>query len=280
MVIGQTTWSSWIPLRRSAEQMTTDPASSGEIVRATNVQKQYGRLDVLRGVSMSVNRGEVKVIVGPSGSGKSTFLRCLALLEPIGGGSIVLDGAEVTWLTQGDRPMRRSERDLARHRSEVCMVFQHFNLFPHMPAVENVMVGPVHVRGIPKRQAREDAMALLDRVRLADRADHYPHELSGGQQQRVAIARALAMRPKVMLFDEPTSALDAELVREVIDVMEELVRDGMTMIVVSHELRFAHEAADTIVMMADGEIIEEAPPGKFFTSPQHERTRQFLKIVE
>jgi polar amino acid transport system ATP-binding protein len=260
--------------------MTTDPASSGEIVRATNVQKQYGRLDVLRGVSMSVNRGEVKVIVGPSGSGKSTFLRCLALLEPIGGGSIVLDGAEVTWLTQGDRPMRRSERDLARHRSEVCMVFQHFNLFPHMPAVENVMVGPVHVRGIPKRQAREDAMALLDRVRLADRADHYPHELSGGQQQRVAIARALAMRPKVMLFDEPTSALDAELVREVIDVMEELVRDGMTMIVVSHELRFAHEAADTIVMMADGEIIEEAPPGKFFTSPQHERTRQFLKIVE
>ncbi len=260
--------------------MTTDPASSGEIVRATNVQKQYGRLDVLRGVSMSVNRGEVKVIVGPSGSGKSTFLRCLALLEPIGGGSIVLDGAEVTWSTQGDRPMRRSERDLARHRSEVCMVFQHFNLFPHMPAVENVMVGPVHVRGIPKRQAREDAMALLNRVQLADRADHYPHELSGGQQQRVAIARALAMRPKVMLFDEPTSALDAELVREVIDVMEELVRDGMTMIVVSHELRFAHEAADTIVMMADGEIIEEAPPGKFFTSPQHERTRQFLKIVE
>jgi polar amino acid transport system ATP-binding protein len=149
-----------------------------------------------------------------------------------------------------------------------------------MPAVENVMVGPVHARGVPKRRAREDAMALLERVRMADRAGHYPHELSGGQQQRVAIARALAMRPKVMLFDEPTSALDAELVREVIEVMEELVRDGMTMIVVTHELRFAHEAADAIVMMADGVAIEEAPPGEFFRNPTHERTRRFLQIVE
>jgi len=160
------------------------------------------------------------------------------------------------------------------------MVFQHFNLFPHMTALDNVMVGPVHARGTLRRQARDEALALLDRVRLADRANHYPHELSGGQQQRVAIARALAMRPKVMLFDEPTSALDAELVREVVDVMEELVRDGMTMIVVSHELRFAHEAADAIIMMADGQIIEEAPPRTFFTSPQQERTRRFLSIVE
>ena len=160
------------------------------------------------------------------------------------------------------------------------MVFQHFNLFPHMTALENVMVGPVHVRGVDRKEAREEAMALLERVRLGDRAGHYPHELSGGQQQRVAIARALAMRPKVMLFDEPTSALDAELVREVIDVMEELVRDGMTMIVVSHELRFAHEAADAIVMMADGRIIEEAPPDRFFRDPPHERTRRFLQLAE
>jgi polar amino acid transport system ATP-binding protein len=260
--------------------MTLDPSPAQPIVRASDVQKHYGRLDVLRGVSMSVNRGEVKVIVGPSGSGKSTFLRCLALLEPIGNGSIQLDGKNVTWSTQGDHARRPNERELARHRSEICMVFQHFNLFPHMPAVDNVMVGPIHVRGVSRQQARQEAMTLLARVRLADRADHYPHELSGGQQQRVAIARALAMRPKVMLFDEPTSALDAELVREVIDVMEELVREGMTMIVVSHELRFAHEAADTIVMMADGQIIEEAPPDTFFTSPQHERTRQFLSIVK
>ena len=248
------------------------------MIIATGLRKHYGDLEVLRGVGLTVNRGEVKVIVGPSGSGKSTLLRCLALLEPIESGSIALDGTEVAWTTSRGR--RRSERELARNRSELCMVFQHFNLFPHMTALENVMVGPVHVRGTARSQARQEALALLERVRLADRAAHYPHELSGGQQQRVAIARALAMRPKVMLFDEPTSALDAELVREVVDVMEELVRDGMTMIVVSHELRFAHEAADTIVMMADGQIIEEAPPDVFFTEPRHERTRQFLSIVE
>ena len=259
--------------------MTAPASSNGTILRAVDVRKRYGSLEVLRGVSLAVNRGEVKVIVGLSGSGKSTLLRCLALLEPIDDGSIVLDGEEVAWSSLGPR-RRLSERALARHRSELCMVFQHFNLFPHMTALENVMVGPVHVRGTPKSQARQEALSLLERVRLADRAGHYPHELSGGQQQRVAIARALAMRPKVMLFDEPTSALDAELVREVLDVMEELVRDGMTMVVVSHELRFAHEAADMVVMMADGEVIEEAPPGVFFTSPQHERTRQFLSIVD
>jgi polar amino acid transport system ATP-binding protein len=252
-------------------------ADSGPIVLATEVRKRYGQLEVLRGVSMEVQPGQVKVIVGPSGSGKSTFLRCLGLLEPIDGGRVTLGGQDVTWMPAG--AAKRSERELARHRAEVCMVFQHFNLFPHMTAVENVMVGPVHVRGTGKAQARDEAMALLERVNMANRAGHYPHELSGGQQQRVAIARALAMRPKVMLFDEPTSALDAELVRGVVDVMEELVRDGMTMIVVSHELRFAHEAADTIVMMADGEVIEEAPPDRFFTAPEHERTRQFLQIV-
>jgi polar amino acid transport system ATP-binding protein len=250
------------------------------VIQASDVTKRYGHLDVLRGVSLSVSRGQVKVIVGPSGSGKSTFLRCLGLLEPIDGGQIALDGEPVTWAGAANGRPRPRERDLVRHRAEVCMVFQHFNLFPHMRAVENVMVGPVHVRGVKKAQAKRDALELLDRVRLADRADHYPHELSGGQQQRVAIARALAMRPKVMLFDEPTSALDAELVREVVDVMEELARGGMTMIVVSHELRFAHHAADSILMMAEGEIIEEAPPDQFFNAPQHERTRQFLQVVE
>lgn len=259
--------------------MTDNQSPNTPIVQATGVRKRYGHLDVLRGVSMSVEQGQVKVIVGPSGSGKSTFLRCLALLEPIDDGRVILDGDDVTWRGSGGR-RGPNERALARQRSEVCMVFQHFNLFPHMSALENVMVGPVHVRGTSKARAKQEAMALLERVQMSNRADHYPHELSGGQQQRVAIARALAMRPKVMLFDEPTSALDAELVREVIDVMEELVREGMTMIVVSHELRFAHEAADTIVMMADGQIIEEAPPGQFFTSPQHERTQQFLQIVK
>ncbi len=253
-------------------------AGAGPILQATDVVKRYGGLEVLHGVSMSIQRGQVKVIVGPSGSGKSTFLRSLGLLEPIDGGRILLDGADVTWSgARGGR--RQSERELALHRSEICMVFQHFNLFPHMTALENVMVGPVHVRGTAKAQAREEAGALLERVRLSDRAGHYPHELSGGQQQRVAIARALAMRPKVMLFDEPTSALDAELVAGVLAVMEELAGQGMTMVVVSHELRFARDAADTVVMMADGQVIEEAPPAQFFNAPQHERTQQFLRTV-
>jgi len=160
------------------------------------------------------------------------------------------------------------------------LFFEHFNLFPHLTALENVMIGPVHVRGVDRKDARNEAMALLARVRLGDKAERYPHELSGGQQQRVAIARALAVRPKVMLFDEPTSALDPELVREVVDVMEALARDGMTMIVVSHEMRFAHEAADAVIMMDEGRIIEEAPPDRFFTAPAHERTRRFLQLVE
>jgi polar amino acid transport system ATP-binding protein len=252
--------------------------STPPILQATEVHKRYGRLEVLHGVSMSIGRGQVKVIVGPSGSGKSTFLRTLGLLEPIDGGNITLDGDDVSWSSarNGRRP---GERDLAQHRSEICMVFQHFNLFPHMTALENVMVGPVHVRGTAKARAREEARALLERVQLSDRSGHYPHELSGGQQQRVAIARALAMRPKVMLFDEPTSALDAELVAEVVDVMEELAAQGMTMVVVSHELRFARDAADTVVMMADGHIIEEAPPEQFFSDPRHDRTKQFLRTV-
>jgi polar amino acid transport system ATP-binding protein len=251
-------------------------SASTTMISASGIAKHYGRLEVLKGVSLEVERGQVKVVVGPSGSGKSTLLRCLALLEPIESGSIVLDGEDVAWRTRGGR----GERSLVPFRSQLCMVFQHFNLFPHLTALENVMIGPVHVRGVDRKEARAEAMALLARVRLGDKAERYPHELSGGQQQRVAIARALALRPKVMLFDEPTSALDPELVREVIDVMEELARDGMTMIVVSHEMRFANEAADAIVMMDEGRIIEEAPPDRFFRDPAHERTRRFLQLAE
>ena len=235
--------------------------SSEAILRADGVHKRYGDLEVLRGVTFEVARGEVKVIIGPSGSGKSTLLRCLALLEEPDAGRVSLEGS---------RP----------GPGEVGMVFQRFNLFQNMTALGNVMSGLVHVRRLPKREARERALALLERVGVADKAAQYPDELSGGQQQRVAIARALVMRPKAMLFDEPTSALDVELVREVLDVMEGLARDGMTMVVVSHELRFAHHVASSILMMDGGVVIEEAPPAEFFSAPKHERTRRFLALVE
>jgi polar amino acid transport system ATP-binding protein len=241
------------------------------VLRAAGVHKSYDGLEVLRGVSIEVGRGEVKVIIGPSGSGKSTLLRCLALLEPVDSGLVRLEGDELSALR---------EKELAPHRSEVGMVFQRFNLFQNMTALANVMCGLVEVRRLKKREARERAREFLDRVGLADKADNYPEELSGGQQQRVAIARALVMRPKAMLFDEPTSALDVELVREVLDVMEGLARDGMTMVVVSHELRFAHHVASSILMMDEGKVIEEAPPDRFFSAPSHERTKRFLALVE
>ena len=241
------------------------------VLRAEDVHKSYDGLEVLRGVSIAVGRGEVKVIIGPSGSGKSTLLRCLALLEPVDAGRVFLEDARLSGLP---------EKQLAVHRSEVGMVFQRFNLFQNMTALANVMCGLVEVRRLKKREARERALEFLDRVGLRDKADQYPEELSGGQQQRVAIARALVMRPKAMLFDEPTSALDVELVREVLDVMEGLAREGMTMVVVSHELRFAHSVASSILMMDEGRVIEEAPPDTFFSSPSHERTRRFLALVE
>ncbi|TMK28305.1 MAG: amino acid ABC transporter ATP-binding protein [Actinobacteria bacterium] len=241
------------------------------VVRAEVVQKSYDGLPVLRGVTFEVDRGEVKVIIGPSGSGKSTLLRCLALLEPVDAGAVYLDGVKLSGVR---------EKELAPHRSEVGMVFQRFNLFQNMTALDNVMCGLVEVRRLKRREARERALEFLGRVGLADKAGQYPEELSGGQQQRVAIARALVMRPKAMLFDEPTSALDVELVREVLDVMEGLARDGMTMVVVSHELRFAHHVASSILMMDEGRIIEEAPPDEFFSAPRHERTRRFLALVE
>jgi ABC-type polar amino acid transport system ATPase subunit len=241
------------------------------VLRAEDVSKSYNGLDVLRGVTFEVDRSEVKVIIGPSGSGKSTLLRCLALLEPVDAGAVFLDGERVSGL---------KEKRLTAHRSEVGMVFQRFNLFQNMTALGNVMVALRDVRRLSKREARERAVEFLSRVGLADKAESYPEELSGGQQQRVAIARALVMRPKAMLFDEPTSALDVELVREVLDVMEGLARDGMTMVVVSHELRFAHHVASSILMMDEGRVIEEAPPEQFFSSPTHERTKRFLSLVE
>jgi len=241
------------------------------VLRARDVHKSYDGLAVLQGVSLEVGRGEVKVIIGPSGSGKSTLLRCLALLEPVDAGAVYLEDEQLSG---------RREKELAAHRSEVGMVFQRFNLFQNMTALDNVTVALRDVRRLPKADARERAIEFLDRVGLRDKADQYPEELSGGQQQRVAIARALVMRPKAMLFDEPTSALDVELVREVLDVMEGLARGGMTMVVVSHELRFAHHVATSILMMDEGRIIEEAPPDEFFSAPKQERTRRFLALVE
>jgi len=244
---------------------------SDQVLRADDVTKSYDGLEVVRRASLQVGRGEVKVVIGPSGSGKSTLLRCLALLEPVDEGAVFLEDREVSGL---------KEKELAPHRSEIGMVFQRFNLFQNMTALANVMCGLVEVRRLKKKEARERALEFLERVGLRDKADNYPDELSGGQQQRVAIARALVMRPKAMLFDEPTSALDVELVREVLDVMEGLARDGMTMIVVSHELRFAQHVASSILMMDEGRIIEEAPPEQFFSAPKHERTQRFLSLVE
>jgi polar amino acid transport system ATP-binding protein len=241
------------------------------VLRADEVTKSYDGLEVVRRASLEVGRGEVKVVIGPSGSGKSTLLRCLALLEPVDRGAVFLEGEQVSGL---------KEKELAAHRSEIGMVFQRFNLFQNMTALANVMCGLVEVRRLKKKEARERALEFLERVGLRDKADSYPDELSGGQQQRVAIARALVMRPKAMLFDEPTSALDVELVREVLDVMEGLARDGMTMVVVSHELRFAHHVASSILMMDEGRVIEEAPPDQFFSAPTHERTKRFLSLVE
>jgi ABC-type polar amino acid transport system ATPase subunit len=241
------------------------------VLRADGLHKSYGELEVLNDVSFEVDRGQVKVIIGPSGSGKSTLLRCLAMLEAPDSGDVYLETERLTALR---------DKQLAPHRSEVGMVFQRFNLFRNMTALDNVMCALVEVRHLSKRDARERALEFLGRVGVADKAAQYPDELSGGQQQRVAIARALVMRPKAMLFDEPTSALDVELVREVLDVMEALASEGMTMVVVTHELRFAHHVASSVLMMDQGRIVEEAPPEQFFSSPREDRTRRFLALVE
>ena len=249
------------------------------MVRAWGLRKSFGRVEVLRGIDFEVQPGEVSCILGPSGSGKSTFLRCINHLEKINAGELSVDGELVGYVRKGENLHELKENEVAKKRAEIGMVFQRFNLFPHMTALGNIMEGPLTVRGEPKKVVRERAQALLERVGLGDRGDAYPTQLSGGQQQRVAIARALAMEPKLMLFDEPTSALDPELVGEVLEVMRGLARDGMTMIVVTHEIGFAREVGDTLVFMDEGVIVEAGDPKQVIDSPQHERTKAFLSKV-
>ncbi|WP_433271876.1 amino acid ABC transporter ATP-binding protein [Actinosynnema sp. CS-041913] len=249
------------------------------LVRAVGVRKSFGRTEVLRGVDLSVDQGRVVCLLGPSGAGKSTFLRCVNHLETIDAGRILVDGEPVGFRSRGGKLYELREREVARQRRGIGMVFQRFNLFPHRTAVENVAEGPAHVLGVPRRKALSEAGELLARVGLADKADAYPHRLSGGQQQRVAIARALAMRPRLMLFDEPTSALDPELVGEVLAVMADLARSGMTMIVVTHEIGFARQVADEVVFLVDGAVVESGPPERVLDNPAEQRTRQFLAKV-
>jgi polar amino acid transport system ATP-binding protein len=249
------------------------------MVRAVGVRKNFGRLEALRGIDLEVARGSVMCVIGPSGSGKSTFLRCINHLEKVDAGELYVDGDLVGYDRRGDRLFELGDRDVARKRAEIGMVFQRFNLFPHMTALGNVAEAPVRVRHQAKGVAEERARTLLDRVGLAGRYDAYPRQLSGGQQQRVAIARALAMDPKLMLFDEPTSALDPELVGEVLDVMQKLAASGMTMIVVTHEIGFARAAGDALVFMDDGVIVEAGAPRDVIANPQHERTKAFLSKV-
>ncbi|MEU2508950.1 amino acid ABC transporter ATP-binding protein [Streptomyces sp. NPDC007863] len=249
------------------------------MVRAEGVRKHFGRLEVLKGIDLTVERGQVCCLLGPSGSGKSTFLRCINHLEKVDGGRLTVDGELVGHRQQGDKLHELREREVADRRRDIGMVFQRFNLFPHMTAVENIMEAPVKVGSVSKGDAREQAQELLERVGLGDRALHYPAQLSGGQQQRVAIARALAMKPKLMLFDEPTSALDPELVGDVLDVMRQLAADGMTMVVVTHEIGFAREVGDTAVFMDEGVVVEAGDPRKVLVDPDQERTRAFLSKV-
>ena len=250
------------------------------IVKAEAVEKSFGRHRVLKQVSLEVQRGEVVCVIGPSGSGKTTFLRCINHLERIDGGRIEVNGHLIGYRTKPDGSLvEDNERSIARQRTEIGFVFQRFNLWPHKTALQNIVEAPIRVRKVPTAEAVAQGEALLARVGLADKRDAYPGKLSGGQQQRVAIARALAMRPALMLFDEPTSALDPEMIGEVLEVMKELATEGMTMVVVSHEMGFAREAADRIVMMDDGVIVEEAPPAEFFASPREARTRQFLSKI-
>jgi len=250
------------------------------VMRAEDVHKHFGRLEVLKGVSLDVEKGETVCIIGPSGSGKTTFIRCINHLEKVDGGRITVNGQLIGYRERGNGKLAEdSEKSIAKQRTQIGMVFQRFNLFPHKTALENVIEAPVHVLGTPEKQAEEDGIRLLSRVGLADKCGTYPGKLSGGQQQRVAIARALAMKPALMLFDEPTSALDPEVTGEVLMVMEELAHEGMTMIVVTHEMGFAKVAADRVVMMDGGVIIEEGTPEHFFEAPEHERTKQFLSKI-
>ncbi|MEU5694135.1 amino acid ABC transporter ATP-binding protein [Actinosynnema sp. NPDC020468] len=248
-------------------------------VQVTDLHKSFGGTKVLRGVDLEVRRGEVTCVIGPSGSGKSTLLRCLNHLEKQDHGEIEVDGELIGYRREGDRLHELAERVVARQRTGIGMVFQGFHLFAHLTVLENVVEAPIGVLGVPREEAQERARALIARVGLAGREDSYPRQLSGGQQQRVAIARALAMRPKVMLFDEPTSALDPELVGEVLEVMKALAAEGMTMVVVTHEIGFAREVADTVVFLDEGQVVESGPPSELFDNPRHARTREFLARV-
>jgi polar amino acid transport system ATP-binding protein len=249
------------------------------LVKAIDVSKNFGPFKALDQVSMEVVRGEVACIIGPSGSGKSTFLRCINLLERMDGGAIWVNDALMGYRRDGDNLHELSDAEISRQRRRIGMVFQRFNLFPHMTALENIMEGPVQVLGEPVEQARDHALSLLARVGLADKANHYPAELSGGQQQRVAIARAMGMRPDLILFDEPTSALDPELVSEVLDVMKDLAASGMTMIVVTHELGFARNVANTVTFMEAGKVVETGPAAEVLSTPKSPRTAEFIRAV-
>ncbi|WP_327422740.1 MULTISPECIES: amino acid ABC transporter ATP-binding protein [unclassified Streptomyces] len=249
------------------------------MVKAEGVHKSFGPIEVLKGIDLEVAPREVFCLIGPSGSGKSTFLRCINHLEKLNAGRLHVDGDLVGYRQNGNKLHELKDSEVALKRRDIGMVFQRFNLFPHMTALENVMEAPVQVKGETKAVARQRAGKLLDRVGLADKAGNYPSQLSGGQQQRVAIARALAMEPKLMLFDEPTSALDPELVGDVLDVMRGLAEDGMTMVVVTHEMGFAREVGDSLVFMDDGVVVEAGNPRDVLTNPQHDRTRTFLSKV-
>jgi polar amino acid transport system ATP-binding protein len=250
------------------------------VVDARDVNKWFGRLHVLKDVCLQVKRQETVVVIGPSGSGKTTFIRCVNHLEKIQSGRIFVNGHLIGYReSSGGKLVEDKEKNIARQRQEIGMVFQRFNLFPHMTAIGNISEAPIQVRGVAREEAEETARALLERVGLAAKADSYPAQLSGGQQQRVAIARALAMKPALMLFDEPTSALDPEMIGEVLEVMKELAREGMTMIVVSHEMGFAREVANRVVMMDEGQVVEEGTPEQIFSSPAQERTQAFLSKI-
>jgi len=259
----------------------TATQESKPMVLAESVCKNFGALQVLKGITLEVGKGQVLVMVGPSGSGKSTFLRCINHLEQVNAGRLYVDGDLIGYREKkrGDKLYEISPRDAAKQRRDIGMVFQHFNLFPHRTALENLIEAPIHVKGVKKADAVKRAKDLLDQVGMAEKATAYPAQLSGGQQQRVAIARALAMNPKLMLFDEPTSALDPELVGEVLEVMKKLAQEGMTMVVVTHEMGFAREVADQLVFMDGGVVVESGPPREVLANPKHERTKAFLSKV-
>jgi polar amino acid transport system ATP-binding protein len=260
--------------------MTAAPEKiNSPMVLAESVCKNFGALKVLKGVTLEIGKGQVLVLVGPSGSGKSTFLRCINHLETVNAGRLYVDGVLIGYRERGDKLHEMPPREAAKQRRDIGMVFQHFNLFPHRTALENIVEAPIHVKGVKKAVAVERARDLLKQVGLSEKADAYPAQLSGGQQQRVAIARALAMNPKLMLFDEPTSALDPELVGEVLGVMKKLAEGGMTMVVVTHEMGFAREVANQLVFMDEGIIMESGPPREMLSNPKHERTKAFLSKV-